>query len=196
MENQVSNSNIVNQALSQADKRRPTMLAKDAAAKIGIGKSQSLFTLLLVSFTAGILIASYVLALGLFISRKKHTSTAGDAAIEAAKMLSDITVEHPSTGPLRLCNWRQKESLFFDQSNERTRSFGSIKANYAKIKIITEALGLEEFRYLLSRDEISLASIEKELRHRLDRAIQPTELLSSKGGQSDSVVSFSHSDAS
>jgi len=147
--------------------------AREAADKVGIGKSQSLFTLVVFSVAAGILIASYVLLLGIVIIHKKHTDTGSEAAFEAVRELSDITVEHPSTGPLSLCRWRDKGSLFFDAGTEKARSIESIKRTYSKIEEIAELSKVSAFRQLVQTDEQTLKQIESDLRARLDKAILP-----------------------
>jgi hypothetical protein len=149
--------------------------AREAADKVGIGKSQSLFTLVVFSIAAGILVASYVLTLGIVIIHKKHTDTGSEAAFEAARELSDITVAHPSTGPISLCRWRDNGSLFLDAGTEKARSVESIKRTYSKIEEIARLSKVYAFRPLLQTDEKTLKQLESDLRARLDRAIARPE---------------------
>lgn len=171
MEDRKPDAQLDEQAARSTRQLNARARAREAADKVGIGKSQSLFTMVIFSIAAGILIASYVLILGMVIIHKKHTDTGSEAAFEAARELSDITVEHPSTGPVSLCRWRDNGSLFLDAGTEKARSIESIKRTYLKIEEIAKLSGVYSFRHMVQTDEKTLKQLESDLRARLDRAI-------------------------
>jgi hypothetical protein len=172
MENRNQNVQVDEQTARSARQLDARARAREAADKVGIGKSQSLFTLVVFSIAASILIAAYVLLLGVFIIHKKHNDTGSEAAFEAARELSDITVEHPSTGPVSICRWRDPASLFLDTGTQKARSIESIKRTYKKIETIAELSGVSALHHLVQKDEKMLRQLELDLRGRLDRAIQ------------------------
>ena len=173
MENPGQDLHSDEQSADHAAKPKPKFMAAEAAAKVGIGKSQSLFTLVLVSFIASLMIAFYVLGVGMFMLHKKQTDTVADAAFEAAHELADISVEHPSTGTLNLCRWRDQGTLFFDSSTDRSRSFESVKRTYDKLQKLAQLTNIAILQDLVGKDRTILGRVEKELRERLDEAIAP-----------------------
>ncbi|HEY9681854.1 MAG TPA: hypothetical protein V6C86_09765 [Oculatellaceae cyanobacterium] len=174
MENLGQNTEVTEESV-QVDKTKAKFNASEAAAKVGIGKSQSLFTLVLVSVAASTLIASYVLIVGLFMAHRKHADTVSDAVIEAAKELSDITVQHPSTGSVSLCRWRKKGTIFSDLANEQTRSLESVRRTYLKIERIGHSCNIKQFLNLVEQDQKALKQIEADLRSQLEAAIKPPD---------------------
>jgi hypothetical protein len=174
MENPGQNTEVT-EAPGRDEQAKAKFNASEAAAKVGIGKSQSLFTLVLVSVTASVLIASYVLIVGLFMAHRKHADTVSDAAMEAAKELSDVTVQHPSTGIVSLCRWHKKGTLFSDLASEQTRSLESVRRTYRKLEQIGYTCKIKQFLYLVAQDKKAFKQIEFDLRSRLEIAIKPPD---------------------
>ena len=148
-------------AANVADKSQAKSFAQDAAEKVGIGKSHSLFTLILVSVGASAIVATYVLVVGSFSIHRIETDTMGDAALIAAQELSDIKVEHPSVGALCLNDWRQ--SHLSEGERHPPRSLASVKQTLAKIEQVATLTGVQAFKKLAGRDQEIVNDLENRL---------------------------------
>jgi hypothetical protein len=144
--------------------------AQDAAERVGIGKSHSLFTLILVSIAASSVIATYVLVVGRFSIHRIETDTMGDATLQAARELCEIRVEHPSLGAISLCDWRQSSNHMVESQKHPPRSIACVRETFAKIQQVAKLVGVEAFDRMAKRD----AETVKELESHLADSLQAT----------------------
>jgi hypothetical protein len=149
--------------------------ARTAADKVGIGKSQSLFTLVLVSTLASSFIAAYVLIIGLFTIHRLEVDTMGDAAVQAAREISDIQVEDPSTGTINLCDWRDRISMYRAEKSS-ARSIFSLRKTFEKIDEFGHLAKIDLFVKMAQRDKKKVAVLESKLADLIQAAVKQQPL--------------------
>jgi hypothetical protein len=145
--------------------------ARTAADKVGIGKSQSLFTLVLVSTLASSFIAAYVLIVGLFTIHRLEVDTIGDAAVQAAREISDIQVEDPSTGTINLCDWRDRISMYRAEKAS-ARSIFSLRKTFEKLEELGRLSKIDLFVKMAQRDKKKVEILESKLADAVRAAVK------------------------
>ena len=145
--------------------------ARTAADKVGIGKSQSLFTLVLVSTLASSFIAAYVLIVGLCTIHRLEVDTIGDAAVQAAREISDIQVEDPSTGTINLCDWRDRISMYRAEKSS-ARSIFSLRKTFEKIEELGRLSKIDLFVKMAQRDKKKVEILEGKLADAVQAAVK------------------------
>ena len=154
--------------------------AQTAAAKVGIGKSQSLFTLVLVSTLASTFIAAYVLIVGLCTIHRLEVDTIGDAAVQAAREISDIEIEDPATGVINLCDWRDRISMYRAEKSS-ARSIFALRKTFEKLEELGRLAKIELFVKMAEKDKKKVEILESKLADAIQLAVNQQQ--STRDGQ-------------
>jgi len=134
----------------------------EAANKSGTDWS-TLGTLTLLTIAGGLLIVLYVAMVNLLTAQRKQSDAVENAAVLAARELSQITVQHASFGEVGLC----------DLPRSRARSIDGV---YETLRIdadIADDLKQKLMQSLVDKDLETAKKLEQELAQKLALAVKP-----------------------
>jgi hypothetical protein len=123
----------------------------------------TLGTLMLLTIAGGLMIALYVGVVNLFTAQRKQSDVVENAAVLAARELSQITVQHISFGEVGLCDLPQSHARGIDGVYETLTIDGDV-ADDLKQKLM---------QTLVDKDLQTAKKLEKELAQKLILAVEP-----------------------
>jgi hypothetical protein len=133
---------------------------------------QNMIGATMLALVAGALVAGYVLWVSHFTVHQNFSDATEQAAIETAKRLTRITVQHPSFGRVGLCDLPAREGSGGLPKAPRTVGLNTLYATLRLDLIIAGRLHNQVMTDLVLRDLEEARKLEQELRRRLYRSVE------------------------